>query len=265
MLLEAYKPLILRKVWLLGFASAAFTLVLMYIMYQTRHSAMSVLSLMSSIGLLAASVVGWWTCNNKKDDLNMLRSVEHFQKLLENLKKAESRLRGALDTMIAADKDMSTLEDDIKEAQQKIQASLADMKAKNQKYMDRQRRYILNDILVDVVDVNHDDQFDRLELQRLFVLLKNMSDQPDEKLHEVKAAIERLPENSSRQAVLDVLHENDAFQLIMGLEDDYRRTSTASERSPASHMSAAGASVAGGAVSSGAARGAPQVTAIARA
>eukprot|EP00966_Prymnesium_polylepis_P030583 711981-Prymnesium_polylepis.2 len=80
MLLEAYKPLILRKVWLLGFASAAFTLVLMYIMYQTRHSAMSVLSLMSSIGLLAASVVGWWTCNNKKDDLNMLRSVEHFQK-----------------------------------------------------------------------------------------------------------------------------------------------------------------------------------------
>ena len=55
----------------------------------------------------------------------------------------------------------------------------------------RQRRETLSDILLKVADADSDNKFSDLEIRRLFDLIVNMSDQGEESLQPLRAALDK--------------------------------------------------------------------------
>lgn len=100
---ETRKPLLLRQAWKAGALLLPLSAVLLAVALSTSAAA-EFACVLGSIALVAAALIGWWVCVNKKDDLVMKRAVERFNSSLTELDAAEMRLRSSLQTMLACDK-----------------------------------------------------------------------------------------------------------------------------------------------------------------
>lgn len=263
-LLEMYKDVLLRKVWLLGIGCLATSSVLLTISFTLPASAEASGSVQARLAFMIASfvqlgaaVVGWWTCNNKKDDLNQMRSIAEMKGHVQRLEKAEGRLRGALDAMAISGAEMDTLDAEIEEAFKVAQEDHERIRAEHKRRRESTKAHTLTNVLMKFV--NMDDRpywYDQQELQKLHSMIDAMTGEPDTPLeiqmHEglrrillaetlvpsekyLKDAVppllyDQLPGNQ----VLDILIEHKAFEMIVNLplNDNDEEVEAASSKSP---------------------------------
>jgi len=228
-LLETYKPLLLRRAWLPAAACVAFSFVLGCVALSTAAGAEAV-GLLGALTFMCTSLVGWWVCNNKKDDLVMMRAIERFGGLLGELNEAESRLRSSLNTMLLCDTDMEKLTDELETAFAQAEAELSTIRAQNEKAIVGQRRSTIEQVLLQLADVDGSLKMGVLERRQLLRLICNMSGKSEGQLGRLREALaldspadeDDLDEASVTQAsvhsVLDILERFKCFEMIMGLE-----------------------------------------------
>ena len=212
--LETYKAVLLRKVWMLGLLCAAASIALLGLGLvawsapatdaAAAATTIKVVYAVSTATQLVASLVGWWTCQNKKDDLNTMRSLAEMQRLVQRLEIAESHLRGALDAMLVSGAEIDTLDVEIEEAFSRAQAQLDQIRAEQQRRREGRKAHTLNNVLLKFV--NMDDRpywyavrltslghvapfspccslmargrYDRNELNKLYQMIRAMTGEP---------------------------------------------------------------------------------------
>lgn len=248
--LETYKAVLLRKVWILGVLCVVASVGLLTVTAAPLAMASPVTAVqarltfaIASIAQLAAAVVGWWTCQNKKDDLNMMRSLSVMGKHVRRLEKAEGRLRGALDAMAVSGAEMDSLDAEIEEAFTGAQAQLEKVKVVQERRREGIKAHTLTNVLMKFV--NMDDRpywYDQQELKKLHSMICAMTGEPckpleherhddlrRELLKEVLVPGEKyladavhplLTDQLPGNQVLDILLHNKAFELIMDLPLD---------------------------------------------
>ncbi|KAL1504947.1 hypothetical protein AB1Y20_008714 [Prymnesium parvum] len=224
-LIETRKPLLLRQAWMAGALALPFSGALLAISLSTGAAAKAV-CVLGSATLLAASLVGWWVCVNKKDDLVLQRALVRFRESLVELDAAEERLRSALETMLACDTDMQKLSDDIAQATREAQAQLDAIRAHNRRAMVGMRRSLMDDVLVELADVDGSMMMGPTERRKLMQLITNMAGRPEEELMHFReqlglstgAAGQDDAREYSTQDILTKLDSLNAFEVIMGLD-----------------------------------------------
>ena len=85
--IETYKPILLQRAWMAGVVCELVVILLFGLNAIANIPAL--VAVVAALTLVAAALIGWWVCNNKKDDLNMLRAVQRFNSLLLELDAAE--------------------------------------------------------------------------------------------------------------------------------------------------------------------------------
>ena len=193
-------------------------------------------ALLSAAVGVAAALAGWWVCNNKKDDLVMMRALARFEEQMNELDQAEGRLRTALETMLAADTDINRLQGDITAATKEAEERLVRIQEHNKRAARGTRRRVLNRVLIRLADDNGTMTMCPVQRHKLLELVSNMAGRPRDS-NEMTLFYDALfrepseaalsgdePEFSefstnSTKDVLDQLEKLDAFEMIMGLED----------------------------------------------
>ena len=227
---ETMKPVLLRKAWIAGFLGcAAATVVLATLLPSATASSspslpVDLLVLISCFGQLAAAVIGWWVCVNKKDDLNMMRSLQQMGSLVGRLKEAEGKLRVALDSMLISGAKMDELDAEIDAAYQEANAQLTVIREEQNKIRESKKAHTLSNVLMKYV--NADDRpnfYSHDELESLYRMVRNMTGEPntDQEMQNHAHLKEKLLSDEMRSKqmkagdVLDILRHFDVFEMIM--------------------------------------------------
>jgi hypothetical protein len=134
-------------------------------------------------------VVGWWVCNNKKDDLVMMHALARFEEQLGELDQAEERLHAALETMLAADTDMHTLTAAITTATGEAKAQLAAIREHNERAARGTRRRVLDNVLVDLADDDGSLTMGPVQRRKLLRLIAHMAGRGADELPAFYAAL----------------------------------------------------------------------------
>ena len=242
---ESNKSWLLREAWKGGMLVALLSVVLMTVAFATGAGWAQWVALVSAAVGVAAALAGWWVCNNKKDDLVMMRALARFEEQMNELDQAEGRLRTALETMLAAGADMNRLQSDITAANDEAEERLAEIREHNERATRGTRRRVLNRVLIRLADDNGTMTMCPVQRHKLLELVSNMVGRDS---NEMKSFYDALgleyaaegvvgdagfrepseaalpgvePEFSefSTKDVLDQLEKLDAFEMIMGLED----------------------------------------------
>lgn len=151
MLIETYKDVLLPRVWKVGSLLLVLSIASALVVYVSSSTVVVVIFVISVLHVIGAWLA-FMTCTNKKGDLVLKRHIEAFQSHMKRLKAAEDRLRGALQAMQLADKDMASLQDEIDAANEKAKQDLAKIKRLNESEMEGKRRNLLTEI-VELADV----------------------------------------------------------------------------------------------------------------
>ena len=219
---ETYKPLLLQRAWIAAAALVATSAILTASTFAPMSAQWTRnISLLGAIFLSTSALIGWFVCNNKKDDLVQKRAIARFNLSLIELEAAEGRLRGALDAMVACDSDMQSLTDDIQAQAESVHAELERIRKYNEKAVVGTRRLLLNRVLVALADVDCNLSLGKAERQRLLRLVANTCGRDEESFTSLKGALQledggiELP----TARVLDLLEEHRVFDLMMGIED----------------------------------------------
>ena len=246
--LETYKDVILRKVWVLGLACVATSAVLLTLSAVAPAPTgdaqqPKLIFAIGSFAQLVAALVGWWTCQNKKDDLNMMRSLAEMGRQVQRLEKAEGRLRGALDAMTVSGAEMDTLDAEIEASFATAQSQLAKIRVEQERRREGTKAHTLTNVLMKFV--NMDDRpywYDKQELKKLHNMICAMTGEPnseqEQQLHDSLRRLlladelvpgkeyladavppiqhDQLPGNQ----VLDILQNHKVFEIIMNLSLD---------------------------------------------
>ena len=175
--IEANKPLLLRQAWKAGVAAIGASGVLVALGLATETGA-TYSAVAGAVVAVGSSLVGWWVCNNKKDDLVMQRQVARFGNLLEELDAAEERLRSSLETMLACDTDMQQLTSDIAAATGDAQQQLDAIRTHNERAIKGERRNCLDSVLIALTDVDGSMSMGPTERRKLLRLLAHMAGRP---------------------------------------------------------------------------------------
>jgi uncharacterized lipoprotein YehR (DUF1307 family) len=177
MMMETYKDVILPKIWKLGVLMLILSLAAAMVVYSsgTATHTMSVRVTVMATGILhtVSAFFAFWTCTNKKGDLVLKRHIQKFHQNMLRLKAAEDRLKGALEAMHLADKDMAGLREEIQKAQKQANEDLTDIEDLSKRSMEGGKRQILAQI-VELADMKGDKKYDLTERERLFLIISNM-------------------------------------------------------------------------------------------
>jgi hypothetical protein len=229
MALMSYKPLIMQRMFAIGVCSGCFTLLLAFthfLLDEVDTAFVNGLALISVCGTVLASVLAWWACVEKKDDLNMQRSVQRFHELLGELKAAEQKLRGALDTMLACSVDMDAVQLELRTAAAEGHEQLERISQHNERAITGEKRRVLDEVLLKVADLDGDMSYDAAERQRLLVLVRHMSGESTEseprlqRLERLFAAVCDESTELDHRRMLDILARCGVFEIIMGVPEE---------------------------------------------
>ena len=245
--LDTYKAVLLRKVWIVGLLCALTAAALVTTSTSASGVGRRLTFLLANLVHLVASLVGWWTCQNKKDDLNTMRSLAEMRSQLQRLEKAEGRLRGALDAMAVSGAEMDDLDAEIDAAFATAQSQLARIRDEQRRRREGTKAHTLTNVLMKFV--NMDDRpywYDSHELTKLHNMICAMTGEPNTPLEvEMHGEMRRvllaeklvpgkeylaeavpplLTDQLPGNQVLAILVKHKAFEMIMNLplEDETR-------------------------------------------
>ena len=239
---ETYKAVLFRKVWFVGLACLICTAVLLALSLGSPRSGAVRRATFATGSLLqlSAAVIGWWTCNNKKDDLNTMRSLEQMRKLVARLALAEGKLRGALDAMLVSGGKMDALDAEIEAAFATAKQQLAQIRDEHHRRREGIKGHTIRNVLMKFVNMDgRMNWYDHRELQKLYGMIRAMTGEPDtpleQEMHEhlrllllpeklvpgpqylAEAVPPIIPDQLPGNQVLDILMDHNAFEMIMNL------------------------------------------------
>lgn len=125
---ELYKEQIFQYSWVVGIVAMLLTLVLLYYYQYSWDSASFAVQVafayVSSLALIFVALFGWWVCNNKKDTLNMKRTLASIMKTLTQWSDAQKELEGAMAGIEINDRKISDIQKEIRVLLEQLQKQL---------------------------------------------------------------------------------------------------------------------------------------------
>mmetsp|Transcript_20266 Transcript_20266/g.26234 ORF Transcript_20266/g.26234 Transcript_20266/m.26234 type:complete len:387 (+) Transcript_20266:69-1229(+) len=122
-LIELYKEQIIQNSYWIGILAMMVSFILACVYqyeWQDSYSWQILFTYVCTLFLIFVALIGWWVCQEKKDQLNLKRALAQLRKTLYEWTDAQQRLEGAIVGIKMNDKK-------VKDIQSEIEASLGDI------------------------------------------------------------------------------------------------------------------------------------------